>query len=80
MKVKIKKKKPTQLSTLNHTHDTALYLYGASSAEREGTTMSRRGRAASEGRGRRCNRAAGRRAENAAILFAVAKLTTRSSA
>ena len=35
--------------------------YGASSAEREGTTMSRRGRAASEGRGRRCNRAAGNR-------------------
>ena len=35
--------------------------YGASSAEREGTTMSRRGRAASEGRGRRCNRATGNR-------------------
>ena len=35
--------------------------YGASSAEREGTTISRRGRAASEGRGRRCNRAAGNR-------------------
>ena len=35
--------------------------YGASSPEREGTTMSRRGRAASEGRGRRCNRAAGNR-------------------
>ena len=35
--------------------------HSSSSAEREGTTISRRGRAASEGRGRRCNRAAGNR-------------------
>ena len=44
-----------------HGHESPRPPRTALSQQREGTSMSRRGRAASEGRGRRCNRATGTR-------------------